>query len=64
MSTTVAFTYRLAGKRPADTDPEESSLLRLLRLQGIGKEVFQSLGGGEAFIRRERERFYKADDEE
>jgi len=29
----------------------------LLRLWGIGKEVFQSLGGGEAFIRSEREQW-------
>ena len=64
MSTTVTFTYRLTSERSPDTDPGESPLLGLLRLQGIGKEVFQSLGGGEAFIRRERERFYKADDEE
>lgn len=61
--TRVKLTYRLTGK-PSELELEESPLLQLLRLQGIGKEVFQSLGGGEAFIRRERERFYKADDEE
>ena len=37
--------------------PTEPSLLSLL---GIGKEVFQSVGGGEAFIRHEREHFYDA----
>jgi hypothetical protein len=54
MSTTMTFTYRLVdgGKeQPKQTDP-------LLRLWGIGKEVFESLGGGEAFIRSERENFY------
>jgi|SRR5947209_12898219 len=61
MSSTVAFTYRLAGEALADTGIRESPLLRL---QGIGKKVFESLGGGESFIRRERERFYKADHEE
>jgi hypothetical protein len=42
---------------PQSEGPAEPSLLSLL---GIGKEVFESLGGGEAFIRRERERFYDA----
>jgi hypothetical protein len=32
--------------------------IAFLRLRGIAKEVFRSLGGGEAFIRRERENFY------
>ena len=31
--------------------PDQSPFLHL---RGIGKEVFQSLGGGEAFIRGER----------
>jgi hypothetical protein len=52
MSTTMTFTYRLlGGKDQQETDP-------LLRLWGIGKEVFESLGGGQAFIRSERENFY------
>jgi hypothetical protein len=59
-STTVVFTYRLADEQAAPDRWEESPLLRL---EGIGKEVFQSLGGGEAFIRRERERFYLHDDD-
>jgi hypothetical protein len=28
------------------------------RLRGIGKDVFAELGGGEAFIRNERDNFY------
>ena len=53
ISTTMIFTYRLleAGKQKPESD-------RFLRLYGIGKEVFESLGGGEAFIRGERENFY------
>jgi len=59
-STTVVFTYRLLDDQAAPIKSRESPLLRL---EGIGKEVFQSLGGGEAFIRRERERFYLHDDD-
>jgi hypothetical protein len=54
-STTVTYTFRLLSESPttraAEVDP-------LLRLKGIGREVFKSLGGGEAFIRHEREHFY------
>jgi hypothetical protein len=38
-------------------EPAEPSLMSLL---GIGKDAFQSLGGGEAFIRYGREHFYDA----
>src|SRR5271169_3781176 len=60
LSTTVVFTYRLVDEHAAPDGLEESPLLRLW---GIGKEVFASLGGGEAFIRRERERFYQHDED-
>jgi hypothetical protein len=57
----VTFTYRLLDKdAPAAGEPAQPSLLSLL---GIGKELFESLGGGEAFIRREREHFYDADED-
>ncbi|HMC58296.1 MAG TPA: hypothetical protein VKJ01_03800 [Candidatus Solibacter sp.] len=59
-STTVVFTYRLVDEQPAPDGLDESPLLRLW---GIGKEAFASLGGAEAFIRRERERFYQHDDD-
>ena len=55
-STTVDFTYELgelAVVTPATVDPWEA-------LRGIGKEVFASLGGGEAYLRREREEFEEA----
>jgi 5-methylcytosine-specific restriction protein B len=56
LSTTVAFTYRLLDE--AQQVPSPSPDTSFLRLRGIAKEVFQSLGGGEAFIRKEREQFY------
>ena len=52
MSTTATFTYRLL-----DENHGESAESPLNRLWGAGKDVFQSLGGGEAFIRAERDRF-------
>jgi hypothetical protein len=60
MSTTVTFTYRLGGQQPASGQPPGES--PLLRLWGIGKEVFQSLGGGEEFIRSEREQWGPGED--
>jgi hypothetical protein len=55
-STTVTFTYEFdeAVQKPA------SGLDAFLALRGIGKEVFASLGGGQAFIRRERAEFSRA----
>jgi hypothetical protein len=55
MSTTVAFTYRLLGGQPEGQNAPRKS--GFLELRGIAKDVFQSLGGGEAFIRRQREHF-------
>jgi hypothetical protein len=54
MSTTVTFTYRLLEGRDTPSQKPDP----LARFWGIGKEVFESLGGGEAFIRSERENFY------
>jgi hypothetical protein len=54
LSTTTRFTYRLlvgAGAQ-AFEGPFEG-------LRGAGRETFRSLGGGEAFIREEREAFGK-----
>jgi hypothetical protein len=55
-STTVTFVYRLKPEGRAEA-PEDKRT-PFLRLRGIAKDLFQSLGGGEAFIQRERERFY------
>jgi hypothetical protein len=52
-STTMKFTYRMLDVAPARSGSDDP----LMRLWGIGREVFQSLGGGEAFIRSEREHF-------
>jgi hypothetical protein len=55
-STTVTFTYEIVkdNERPAE------GLDAFLALRGIGKEIFASLGGGEAFLRRERAEFSRA----
>lgn len=54
MSTTMTFTYRLLEDKEAPSRKPDP----LDRLWGIGKDVFEALGGGEAFIRSERENFY------
>ncbi len=51
LGTTVNITYRLGGKHEAQSTAVESPFLRA---RGVAKEVFASLGGGEAFIRAER----------
>ncbi len=53
-STTVTFTYEIldhSGEKSTSDDP-------WLALRGIAKDIFASLGGGEAYIRRERANFY------
>jgi hypothetical protein len=52
MSTTMKFFYRL--RRQPGESPKQLNQSPFLRLRGIGKDVFHSLGGGEAFIRGER----------
>ena len=51
----MAFTYRLLANQ---TVPKASEPISFVTLRGIAKEAFGSLGGGEAFIRKERESFY------
>ena len=51
MSTTVVFTYRL-GSSPRQSDKRHDD--PLMQLWGAGKAAFEKLGGGEAFLRRER----------
>ena len=60
-STRVTYTFRLLDPNSPGGDEEPDPLMRL---KGIGKELFQSLGGGEAFIRHEREHFYDSGDDE
>ncbi|MGA2715082.1 MAG: hypothetical protein ABSG41_18435 [Bryobacteraceae bacterium] len=55
-STRVKFSYRLNdGGRPGEEKPVDDAFLKL---RGIAKDTFRQLGGGEAFIRKERARFY------
>ena len=57
----VALTYRLLDEQASGS---ESTVERpLSSYRGIAKEVFQSLGGGEAFIRSERDHFYGPGDD-
>jgi hypothetical protein len=55
LGTKVAFTYRLKAKGASPSPEPETSFVTI---RGIGKKLFQSLGGGEAFIRQQRESFY------
>jgi hypothetical protein len=55
MSTTVTFTYRMLDNVQPSAQPEEWAFKKL---RGVAKEVFRSLGGGETFLRQERERFH------
>ena len=59
-STTVTFVYRLKDS----SDAGQRSQAQFLKLRGIAKDVFESLGGGEAFLRRERGNFYTPEPEE
>ena len=56
ISTTVAFTYSF--KKSGAPDAGRTQEWPFLRLRGIAKDVFGALGGGDAFIRKEREEFY------
>jgi len=53
-STTVTFTYEWLGGEPKKLTSVEA----FLQLRGIAKEIFAELGGGEAYLRRERAEFY------
>lgn len=54
LSTTVRFVYRIGSPRDSSSQTESP----LLSLRGIARDIFRDLGGGEAFIRKEREQFY------
>jgi len=56
-STTVKFIYQLLSQEPSPVERAKREK-SLDSLWGIGKELFQSLGGGESFIRGERDKFY------
>jgi len=52
-STTVTYTYEFIDTKPSS--PKEDSWTRL---RGALKDVFAELGGGEQYVRDERENFY------
>ena len=57
-STTVEFVYRVLN---VSSGPEQKKIVPngqgLMDLYGIGAEAFKQLGGGEAYLNREREEF-------
>ncbi len=56
MGTRTTFTYRLLD----DKEPQGAlvEVARFEKLRGLLKDALGSLGGGENFLRREREHFY------
>lgn len=57
LSTTVTLLYEFQVNEVARVTPQNP----LWKLLGKGKEMFQALGGGEAFIQRERENLNRLD---
>ena len=53
-STTVTFLYEIVHSQQEKQNADEI----WQSLRGIGKDVYASFGGGEAYLRRERENFY------
>ena len=52
-STTVTYTYEFLGEGTQSSTPEDP----WPGLRGVFKQVFHELGGGEAYLRAERENF-------
>jgi len=53
-STTVTFTYEIVSpQRPEPTADQAWQSLR-----GIGKDIYASFGGGEAYLKQQRSNFY------
>lgn len=53
-STTVVYTYEFSKANPSPAEPENP----WLRLRGALKDIFADLGGGEAYLRAERDKFH------
>jgi hypothetical protein len=53
-STTVVYTYEFIDTKPSSAPREDP----WIRLRGALKDIFAELGGGEAYLRAERENFY------
>ena len=59
LSTTVRFTYEIVSGS-ADRESSAKQQHPLLGLRGVAKDIFRQLGGGEHFIKQEREQFSAA----
>ena len=53
-STTVVYTYEFVKTNPPSPQKEDA----WIRLRGALKDVFAELGGGEAYLRAERDNFF------
>ena len=53
-STTVTYTYEFVDTKKPDSPKEDP----WIQLRGSLKKVFRELGGGEAYLRNERDHFY------
>jgi len=62
MGTRTTFTYRLLDQDKSHGGAAET--VDFEKIRGLLKEALASLGGGENFIRREREHFYRSDQSE
>ncbi|MFZ3265599.1 MAG: hypothetical protein WA172_16455 [Terriglobales bacterium] len=58
LSTTVVYTYEFVDQE----HPPDASVDAWSRLRGALKEVYAELGGGEAYLRAERSKFYAAEE--
>lgn len=58
MGTRVTYTYRLLDEEQGGGNAGASDFRKL---RGLLKTALDSIGGGEAFLRREREQFYQPD---
>jgi hypothetical protein len=59
-STTVTYTYEFVDSDEKNSTPTDP----WLKVRGIAKDLFAALGGGEAFIREERAKFYGSGSDE
>jgi hypothetical protein len=57
-STTVQFVYKILAPESPTTQPEGAipNGVGVMDLYGIGAEAFKQLGGGDEYLRREREK--------
>jgi len=54
LSTTVTYTYEFIDGKPSAPDKDDA----WARLRGALKDIYAELGGGELYLRKERENFY------